>query len=320
MPAGVAPPILIVRHPTVATRFYDVVLDWARTNAPECLERIAVATLPFKALDTHALKLLVLWLQDPVQAWSQGTYNVAEALADHCQARAIPVVNRARHLVNAGKAEAARRIAASGLRTPRMALIDDMAAFRRDVAGLAFPFFVREDWGHGGDMLRVDTPAQARDLPLERFRRPVAIELVDVRDPRDGLFRKYRYFAVGEQGVAQHLQVSRTWITRGTARVFDDATRVQELDYVGRQDPHHARFQAARRALELDMVAFDYGYRADGEVVVWEVNPFPRIAFGQTTSKYRNVAIHRSIAAMLACYHARAGFAVPERLLPLLRY
>ena len=259
-------------------------------------------------------------MQDPVQAWSPDTYNLIEKMADQCESRGIPVINRARNLVNAGKTAAAEIISKSGFRTPRTLRILDMQAFRQDFNGMSVPFFVREDWGHGSAILRANTLDEARALPLESFKRPVVTELVDVRDERDGLFRKYRYFAAGEHGVAQHLQCSEEWITRGAGRVFTDATRDEELAYIARQDPHHARFQAARGALGLDVAAFDYGYDKDCKVVVWEVNPFPYIAFGRTTSTYRNVAIHRSIAAMLASYFSLARLPVPLKLRQFLEY
>lgn len=315
-----SPSILIVRHPTKMTRFYDVVLNWMANHAPECRDHFEVKNLPCDVTDWGKLRLLVPWLQDPVQAWSPDTYDLIEKMADQCESRGIPVINRARNLVNAGKTAAAEIISKSGFRTPRTLRILDMQAFRQDFNGMSVPFFVREDWGHGSAILRANTLDEARALPLESFKRPVVTELVDVRDARDGLFRKYRYFAAGEHGVAQHLQCSEEWITRGAGRVFTDATRDEELAYIARQDPHHARFQAARGALGLDVAAFDYGYDKDGNVVVWEVNPFPYIAFGRTTSTYRNVAIHRSIAAMLASYCSLARLPVPLKLRQFLEY
>ena len=313
-------PILILRHSRRATHFYDLVLLWARMHAPACLAHVAVRDLPLDALDMRGVRLVVPWLQDPVQAWSPSTYRAMERVAAHCAERGIAVVNPVARLANAGKAEGARRIAATGLRTPRMSLVTDPEAFREDFGGLPFPLFVREDWGHGGAMLRADDPAQARALPLETLRRSVAVELVDARGREDGLYRKYRYFAIGERGVAHHLQVSRDWITRGAGRIIDDATRAAELAYIHSADPHHERLQAARRALELDMVALDYGYDREGRVVVWEANPFPHIQFGMTTSAYRNQAIHRTVAAMLADYLGRAGLPVPKVMRQLLAY
>ena len=315
-----APCVLIVRHPQFQARFYDVVLEWAREHAPQCLPWLDVRDLPCHVTEWWAVRLLVPWLQDPVQAWSPGTFAFMEQLTAQCDARAIPVINRVGRLANAGKAAAAETLRATGLRTPRTVRIADAAAFRRDVEIHAYPLFVREDWGHGGVMARADTPREAASIPLEQFARPVATEIIDVRDPGDGLHYKYRYLACGAIGVSQHVQASVDWITRGSNRVANDATRARELAYIARQDPHHERFQAARKALGLEFVAFDYGYTPEGEVVVWEVNPFPHVQFGRTSTVYRNHAIHRSVAAMLKLYLDTARLETPAAIEAALRY
>lgn len=315
-----APCILVVRHPQYQTRFYDVVLEWAAEHAPECRQLLDVRDLPCSVSQWWGVRLLVPWLQDPVQAWSKATFAFVEKLTAQCDARAIPVINRVGRLANAGKVAAAETLRSTGLRTPCMAPITDAAAFRRDVAAFAYPLFVREDWGHGLPMIRADTPREAAALPLERFARPVATELVDARDAQDGLHYKYRYLACGDIGVSHHVQASVDWITRGSNRVANDATRERELAYIARQDPHHERFQAARIALGLEFVAFDYGYTREGEVVVWEVNPFPHIQFGRASTVYRNRAIHRSVAAMLKMYLDYARLEAPAAIEAAVRY
>ena len=47
-------------------------------------------------------------------------------------------------------------------------------------------------------MILVRHPRDASQIPLQQFARPIAVEFVDVRSPRDGLIRKYRYMAVGD--------------------------------------------------------------------------------------------------------------------------
>ena len=107
-------------------------------------------------------------------------------------------------------------------------------------------------------MIRADTPAEARMIPLRRFKEPVAIQLIDLPDARDGFYRKYRYVVAGHFSVPHHLQVSTDWITRGDNRVINETTRAQELAYIETPCPHHDAFQRAREALGLDFVAFDY--------------------------------------------------------------
>lgn len=256
-----ARPIVILRHPQVRTHFYDVVLLWARDMFPELLRRVEVCDLPCLRTDWRGVRLLVSWLQDPVQDWSVEIYEQVLALTEECEARGIAALNRVDRLVNAGKCRAAALLTDAGLHTPRMTRISNAEKFRRDFCVLDFPLFVREDWGHGQPMQRADTPEQARGIVLENFQRPVATQWMDVRDPRDGLFHKYRYLACGRHGISHHVQVSTDWITRGENRVINDATQAEELRYIGARDYHHAHFQRGLAALELDMAAFDYGLR-----------------------------------------------------------
>jgi len=247
-------------------------------------------------------------------------YKQANRLAAKCDKHEIPIINRVDQLINATKSVAGPLIASAGIRTPRTALIRDREEFKETLLGLNLPLFVREDWGHKSLIRRADTPEDVRNMPLDGFTRPVATELIDVRDRRDGLYRKYRYIAAGDQGVSHHLQFSWEWVTRGGERVYTDATREEELSYISRQDQNHAALQRARKALGLDFMAFDYSYDRDGAVVVWEVNVFPYFRLAKGKLKYRNAAIHRTMLAMLKMYLQYASLRVPDRLEHLLAY
>jgi len=310
--------VLVVQHPQVRTGFYDEALEWARVNFPAVHALFDVRELPVRP-QWWAVRALIPWLQDPVEQWSAETFDATMELQAACDRRAIRVLNRVERLANAGKVEGAARMASTGLRVPRMVRILDAGEFRRDFGGLRFPIFIREDWGHGYPMLRLDTPEEARVAPLDGFGRPVATELVDVREA-DGLCYKYRYLACGNEGISHHLQASRAWITRGGNRELNASTRQRELDYISRPDRHHERFQQARRALGLDFVAFDYGLDSRGEPIVWEANPFPHIQFARSTTAYRNAAIERSVAAMFAMYLEAAALRVPAALAAKVSY
>ncbi len=264
--------------------------------------------------DWTPFALHVPWLQDPVEQWSAETYDEAVELARQCDERGIPVLNRVDCLGNAVKSRRAQLMREVGVNTPRMAPITDRREFMQTLLRLNLPLFVREDWGHSRNVFRVDSPDDLRRIPWTSFERPLAIEIVDVRDPRDGLYRKYRYLAAGPVGISHHLQISQEWITRGENRVITPQTRDEELAYISRLDPHHELLQRARQALGLDLVAFDYGYAADGRMVVWEANPFPTIVFATRRLVYRNPAIHRTLLAIVRMYFAAAGLPIPAEI------
>lgn len=309
---------LVVHHPSKQPFMYDTLLDWLAAYHPDVRALFELHLLPCAVRDWSRYALHVPWLQDPVEAWSPATYRLASRLAAACDRHGVPVVNRVERLANAAKSTGSRLIASTGFRTPRMARIDDPGEFRRTLLGIPLPLFVREDEGHGGPMLRADTEEEARALPVLSLRRPVAVELVDVRSPADGLYRKYRYVAAGDAGVRQSLHVSREWAARGAATEYTEELRDEEVAYLEGPEPEHARFVAAARALGLDFVAFDYSFDPSGRIVVWEANPFPFLHFVGGRRRYRAAATERTFAAMVALYLTRAGMDLPTDFLDLL--
>jgi len=305
---------LVIRHPRKKPNFYDVLLNWLEERHPDLRTRFELQRLPCHVRDWHSYVLCIPWLQDPVQAWSPTAYAQANRLAADCDARAIPIINRVDRLAAAGKAAGAALIASAGIRTARMARITDPALFRETRCGLDLPLFVREDWRHCGPVIRVDSEAEMSRVPLSQFRRPVAVEYIDVRSPSDGLFRKYRYLAAGEIGFPLSMHPSKHWFVKGSDTEFSASLRDEELDFLVQPDPNGARLQAARRALGLDFVAFDYSYDRNGQLIVWEANPFPAIHFGSEHRRYRWPAVSRVLAAMTRLYLNRARLPIPIAL------
>ncbi len=312
---------LITRHPAKTPRFYDVFLDWIQSRLPRARERFELRMLPLAVRNPSRFVLHVPWLQDPVQQWSAAAYEEATRLTAELEGRGIPTINPVDRLTNAAKSTGARLIGEAGIRTPRTVPIDDAGRFRATFLGLELPLLVREDWGHSGDnaiaagqVVRCDTPDAVRKLDLEQFLRPVAMEFIETRDPRDGFYRKYRYVAAGDTGVALHLHVKDHWFVKGASQLYSEEIRDEDLSYISGPDPNHEPLQRARRALRLDFVAFDYSYDRAGRLVVWEANPYPYFHFIGGRRAYRTPAIERAFAAILKLYHSRAGLPVPEEV------
>ena len=266
--------ILVVRH--TAHGYNDKFLEWARDQLPELARRIELRRLPCRVRDWNRYSLLVPWLQDPLRETNPREHARARQLEQDAESRGIPIVNPVDRASVSIKSRTAVVVRAAGIRTPQMVPITDAAAFRRRPP-LPLPFFVREDRGHGGPMAMVRTPADLANVPIEAMRAPIAVEFVDARG-RDGRYRKYRYVLFGDRGVPRHLVISNNWVVHVNDRILDDVTRAEELRYLTLdRDPHHDAFVRARIALGLDWVAFDYAYDPRGELVVFEVNPFPAL-------------------------------------------
>jgi hypothetical protein len=305
---------LIARHRSYRRFFFAVILRWVQKNLPSVAPWFEVRDLPVRVKSWSRYAMHVAWLQDPVQRWSIEAFEQALQLADQCEQRGIPVVNRVDRLLNATKSRGAQLMGAAGVRVPRMVLVQDPNEFNDTLLGLKFPLFIREDWGHDQKMFRVDHQDELPNIPWQTFRRPLAVELVDVRDPRDGCFRKFRYVAAGDLGICHHLQIAREWITRGDARIIDAEARAEELAYISQPDANHEALQRARRALGLDFVAFDYGITPEGQLIIWEANPFPLFLFARKRLTYKNPAMHRTMLAIVHLYFSAAGLPIPSEV------
>lgn len=321
-------PILVLRDGALrgTPNAFDIVPRWLQANFAPYADDLRIVEVPHDIDDWSGVRLMVPWLLDPVQLWSPEVYEHVLRLQRECDGRGIPVINRVDRLPLAGKFQGAQALARCGLRTPRMHRVQDLPAFLRDFGGLGFPLLLRENWGHQGLMLRIETAQDLRTADLRRIRNPVAIEIVDVRSPQDGLHRLYRYLACGPMGISLHLQRSTGWVTRGRNADRSAAAVEEEARYIGAADPNHARFQAARRELGLQVLAFDYAYDLQGQVVVWEVNPYTRIRFPPAggadlaVAAHQSAAAHRAVAALVICYRVSAGLPVRRDLLRLLGY
>ena len=223
------------------------------------------------------------------------------------------MLNRVDRLLNADKISR-RRSSCAASASPRRAWrpLPIRREFERTLLGLTLPLFIREDWGHSRNVVPRRLPGRPAAHPLADVPAPGRPSRSSTSAiPATACYRKYRYVAAGDVGVSHHLQTSAEWITRGENRVITPETRDEELRYITQPDPNHDALQRARRALGLDLVAFDYGYTPDGRMIVWEANPFPTIVFGTRRLIYRNPAIHRTLLAIVRMYLAAAGLPIP---------
>lgn len=311
---------LIIRHHLGSPTAFDVIIEWVERHVPEIRGRFEFSSLPFTKPGVGAYALCVLWLPDPVQRWSQDAYEQSLELSEQCRREGVPIVNEVEKLVNATKWLGSKLIAESGARTPVTKKIEDPDRFRDDLSGMELPVLIREDYGHCRPIFRIESEEDLQRVPLEELNTPLVVEFIDVQSS-DGLYRKYRYFTAGEIGVPHHLQVKDHWLTKGSNQVINRMTCEEEYAFTSRPDRHHEQFQRARAALDIDMVAFDYGYTPSGEMVVWEANPYPLIHFPSTSVReYRTRAVDRTIAALIKYYHLRAGLEYPARLDEFLDY
>jgi hypothetical protein len=282
---------------------------------PEVRERFELKSLPCHVRDWSRFRLLVPWLPDPMLHESRRVYRRVKRIEQACQQHGVAVINPVDRVLKTAKSTGAEIIRSVGIRTPRAVLITDPAKFRRDLGGLEFPLLIREDRAHAG-RLPIHLVKAVRDLdrvPIDQYANPIAVEFIDVRDPRDGLSRRYRYFAAGELGMAMNVHCSAHWEVRGRNSVRNAQMQQHEFEFIRQPDPNHVCLQAARRALGLDFVAFDYSYGQGGELIVWEVNVMPGLGYSpaKDSRPYLGALVTRAFAMVLDLYYRRSGLDVP---------
>jgi hypothetical protein len=310
------PRILVVRHGGQKPHVHHYYLNWLAQEFPEVRSLFELRLLPCKVQDWSRYRLYILWFADFASDWmAPATYARALALEAECRSRGIPVINSIAQTPNCIRSVAAARLAAEGIRTPQVTPIFNPQQFRSDLCGLNLPLIVRDDCGHGKEIVLVEQPSDFEKIPFDRMRRPIAVEWFDV-SAADGLFRKCRFVVAGAVGVRRHLIVSRHWEVRSARRVASTATRQEELDYL--QTPPHERelFDRARRCLDLQWAAFDYSFDSQGEPIIWETNPYPVLSFPpEPEFRYTHPYVERSLAAMTHMYLTAAGLSVPEEII-----
>ena len=312
--------ILAVRHPMCQAGFHDEYLTWLERNFASIRRRFRLALLPCREIDLDGVRLLATWLQDPIADWSPGALARAVALVERCAARGIPTVNHPSLLARASRLDTARRLAAAGIRTPRMLPVDAASAAVVRTA-LPGPILIREDGGHRRPSLLVPPDRAIEPSMLAAYRRPIAVEFVDTRSP-DGLIRKRRCLMLGDRAIAGHLIAAREWEVRGGNKVTSADLLEEEAAFIAESPDGAGEFRRAQAALGLDIAAFDYGRLPDGGTVVWEANPYPFIRFGRPDPelRFRDLAVHRCYGAMARLHLTRAGLPVPPAIEMLCHY
>lgn len=306
---------VIARHSGKAPYFHDYFFRWLGEAVPQVRALFQLRLLPVRRLDWSRVAAFSAWLQDPAVDWlPPNALARVRQIEGECDLRRVPVINSIDKHTNATKSVGAGIIASLGIRTPKIESLED-ATRRDELAERSFPLILRDDRGHGRPSFHVTNADQLASVEWDRLRNPIVAEFIDVRSPKDGLYRKYRYLAAGDVGVPRHLIISRDWEVRAKQRIRNAATQREELDYLREPDPNHDQLQAIRHAMGLDLVAFDYSYDPQGRLVVWEANPYPDLSFPAGGAvEYTRPFVERSYAAMAAMYLRAAGFDVPATI------
>lgn len=303
-----APRVLVVRHPAKRSYTYRECLNWIRKNVPQLHARMEFLTLPNQPRDWDAIGLLACWTADTMRHWSPEGYRDACRLTDTCRARGIPVVNPVDSHAAHSKLEMTTIWRQSGIRAPRCELINDVEAFKETMAGMAFPFLIRDEQGHGRPSCWISCAKDLEHVPWHEMIRPMASEFIDTRSVRDGLFRKYRCIVAGDEVIPRHVIANTDWEVRPERRVNSDELHTEEVAFIQDRPEHADQLYYAAQLLDLDIAGIDYSIDPNGELVLWEANPVPNLNAPPThRAQHILPAVERSFAAIAKLYLTKLG-------------
>jgi tetratricopeptide (TPR) repeat protein len=198
----------------------------------------------------------------------------AAALLDRIGLR---VINHPRSILRTDRQSVAELLAGIPFcRVPWVRRLEAGACWGKDGS----PALVRVAGTHGGESFeRIETAAAfSAFAALHPDADLYLTEFVDYQSA-DGLFRKYRFFFVGEEILPYHLAISDGWkVHHCTTDMANQAWMRDEeaafLNDPGRVfDAHHfAALEAIRRRIGLEFCGIDCGLDRNGDLVVFEVN------------------------------------------------
>ncbi len=236
-----------------------------------------------QALRWNLGKLDLVWniVSDPDQ--NPLTLAVAEKMT---AGSATPVIDPPGDIWRTRRHEIAERLQGlADVRAPKALLIKDPTPQRlkvaADEAGLRFPAIIRRAGTHNGEVLGVfGAPDEAQGVFGGGGGACYVTEFVDVRRA-DGLYRKSRFFFIGDRIVLRQHIVHDDWnihgrSSRGFMAARDDLLEESRSALLGGLDALPARTRAALHAIRervgLDYFGLDACVDPDGGLVVFEAN------------------------------------------------
>jgi hypothetical protein len=274
--------------------------------------------------------------------WDLGRYHVALnlisdpdqnprtlAVADKVLAGTrLPVVNRPSAMASTQRHEIAGRLAGlPGLVVPKVLLLRnptlERVRKRCEETGFRFPAIVRLAGTHTGEIVGLfDRPEDVEGVYGDRRNAYFLIEWVDLRFA-DGLYRKSRFFVIGDSIIPRQHIVAKGWNIHGrdSLSMLENEAWMEEMRRVilggfAGLDP---RIQAALRAIHervtLDCFGIDACMTEDNRLVIFEVNAtmnfFPKSGFRPEWPQART--LQPASEAMLGLVLAKAGRASQDR-------
>ena len=290
------------RHSPTGRAFLDVV---KRTD-PELAGRIVVHCTGGAAPPLNDVGLVVFWLGDPLAQKYPDCYAEAMVIAEVAASRHIPVLNHPQSLNRTSKSAQAAIWSAAGIPCAKAQLVETSSALSNAYEQLGGTCILRPDDEHAQRRVAIINSERDLEDAADSTGFPcVLIEIKDVRDayrvaaidptsPYCQFHHKARAFVFGDDVKASHMLFSGDLIVgagnctfqklrdlpgriRRRLRLYPAWLQRQlqeDIDYFENEVSQANILIDAVRALGLDFAAVDYCIYPDGQLVVWEANPY----------------------------------------------
>lgn len=308
-----------------------VFLDRLQKMDPELARRIRIHRTGQPQPQLADCCIVLFWLGDPLMQLYPACFAEAVAIAREARSRQIPVLNSPWALSNTLKSAQSDIWQAAGIPCARAFRVQDHAQLRDALDALGCPCLLRSDAAHAQrDVLKIDQNTRLSDHEVDRHLPGVLLEEIDVRAayrqaPGAGpsVFSRYhhkaRAFVFRDEVKASHLMFSPSLVVGVSSSVFAAQSRPlpriarklgfysssvselvgHDLAYFAAPATGEAILTKAVRALGLDFAAVDYAIRPDGQLVMWEANPFFYLPEGSASVMFRERDAVRRVSESL---------------------
>ncbi|MCE5212722.1 MAG: hypothetical protein LLG40_14365 [Deltaproteobacteria bacterium] len=150
---------------------------------------------------------------------------------------------------------------------------------------MRYPVFIRRANDHYGSLTGLIVNKENYYDQYRRLKKRgedpeqmIAVEFCDTRD-KEGFFRKYSAFRIGDRIIPGHIIFSREWVTKDMP---PEPLREEEKQYL-EDNPHQNELKKIFDLANIEYGRIDYGL-FNGKIQVWEINTNPVII--QKRGKY----------------------------------
>ena len=252
---------------------------------------------------------VAFFYHDPLEILYPAVYRYAKHLESICKRAGIPFINKPDALSNTIKSVQLNKLRAAGFTVAEAFPFEEVGELAV-VPASAYPLFIRIDAGHDSQGVFIQGPfytftelkAAYKPFELEgktHHRGSVALQWIDTAKT-DGYFRKYRCLATKHDVIKGYTYFSEHWYIHGGVAIKNAYAAEANTQYTRTPmlPAEKAFFLKANEALDFDFSAYDYAYKSNGDIVIWEANPHP--AFLSMTDAE---PVRSRVVALLVAYY-----------------